>query len=241
MLQVRAYVPRDSTEEVTAALARLDDVDRVVRAGTSTDGDDVLTVDVEPDAADAVLELLAGRVGADSVTLLRIEAAGPVEHSQPSWVASDPDALAWAEVVEEAHESAQLLPRYLVLMFASGVIAAVGVVEANVIPVIGAMAVSPDLLPLGAACVGVVDGRPRIVGRALGSLVIGLGLASLAAATTALVLDALGVFSGDLGAGGLRGLTSTDAATVVIALAAGVAAMLTFETAPVRRSVSRSR
>jgi uncharacterized hydrophobic protein (TIGR00271 family) len=231
MLQVRAYVPGDAVEEVSGALERLVGVNRVVRAGTSTNGDELLTVDVEPDAADSALELLASRVSDDDVSLLRLDTAGPVDHApREAWVAHDPETLAWAEVVDEARESAQLLGRYLVLMFAAGVIAAVGVVDANVIPVIGAMAVSPDLLPLAAACVGLVSRRPRIVARALGSLVIGLALASLAAAGTALVLDAFGVFSGDLGAGGLRGLTSTDAATIVIALAAGIAAMLTFET-----------
>ena len=60
----------------------------------------------------------------------------------------------------QARANARPVARYLVFMVAAGVIAAFGVIEANEILIVGAMAVSPDLLPITAACVGLVE-SPR--------------------------------------------------------------------------------
>ena len=62
-------------------------------------------------------------------------------------------------------------------MVVAGVIAAFGVIERSTILIVGAMAVSPDLLPMSAACVALVARRPRLFGRAFGTLAPGLGLA----------------------------------------------------------------
>ena len=40
-------------------------------------------------------------------------------------------------------------------------------IYANGIPIVGAMAVSPDLLPITAICIGLTMGRTRLVGRAM--------------------------------------------------------------------------
>ena len=53
-------------------------------------------------------------------------------------------------------------------------IASYGVTERNVILIVGAMAVSPDLLPITAIGVGVVGRSPRLVGEAFVTLVLGL-------------------------------------------------------------------
>jgi len=47
-----------------------------------------------------------------------------------------------------------------------GGLGAIGVITDNPILVVGAMAVSPDLLPICAACVGLVAGRARLAWRA---------------------------------------------------------------------------
>jgi uncharacterized hydrophobic protein (TIGR00271 family) len=114
-------------------------------------------------------------------------------------------------------------------MGVAGVVAGVGVLEASTILIIGAMAISPDLLPLAAACVGLVGRRPRLVARSLGTLAVGLGLGTVTAGAASLLLRAVGTYSGDLRSGVLHGLITTDATTVVVALAAGIAAMLTYE------------
>jgi uncharacterized hydrophobic protein (TIGR00271 family) len=202
-----------------------------MQAGATESGEHLVTADVAPHAAEAALRLLAARVAPDAVTLLRVESVSPADsRTSRRWLGRDPNVASWPEVIQEARGSARLFGRFLALMAAAGVVASVGVDSRNPILVIGAMAISPDLLPLSAACVGLVTMRPRLVARSLTTLVIGLGVVSLFAALTALLLDAFDVYGGDLGSGGLGVLTHTDLATIVIALAAGVAGMLAFET-----------
>ena len=52
-------------------------------------------------------------------------------------------------------------------MFVAGVIGCYGVIDGNAILIVGAMAVSPDLLPITAIGVGVVGRRLGLAARAL--------------------------------------------------------------------------
>jgi uncharacterized hydrophobic protein (TIGR00271 family) len=117
-------------------------------------------------------------------------------------------------------------------MAVSGVIAAFGVIDRNDILIVGAMAVSPDLLPLCAACVGIEARRLRLVGRATGTLLLGLGLTGAVAAVLGFALDVSGWLPDDfdLGGGGIGTLGRVDLSTIIVAGVAGVAAILSFET-----------
>lgn len=66
-------------------------------------------------------------------------------------------------------------------MVCAGVIAAFGVLARNTILIAGAMAISPDLLPLCATCAGIVTRRSWLVGRAFAALIVGLAVAAGAA------------------------------------------------------------
>jgi uncharacterized hydrophobic protein (TIGR00271 family) len=94
------------------------------------------------------------------------------------------------------------------------------------------MAVSPDLLPLTAACVGLVDRRARLARRALATLLVGLGATCLMATLLTLVLDLFDRFPDEfrVGDSALSGLTTVNASTVGVALTAGVAGILAVET-----------
>ena len=122
-------------------------------------------------------------------------------------------------------------------MAVAGVVAGLGVIKGNPILIVGAMAVSPDLLPLCSVCVGLVGGRRRLTRRALATLVTGLALVGAVASLFTLLLDVTGIVPDDLvlGSGGLSGLAETDYSTVLIALVAGVAAMLSFRDTCERR------
>ena len=79
--------------------------------------------------------------------------------------------------------------------------------------------------------VGIVRRRARLAWRAIATLLIGLALVALAAAVDLLARPLPGTCTTTSGREPrLGGLTETDYSTVLIALAAGVAAMLTFET-----------
>jgi uncharacterized hydrophobic protein (TIGR00271 family) len=131
-----------------------------------------------------------------------------------------------------AARNSRPIARYLAFMFAAGVIACFGVVLYSEILIVGAMAISPDLLPITAVGVGLVDRHPRLAGRALATLVIGMVIASGAAAASAFAQDRFDrIPSGfNIDSTVLAGLTDVTNETIVVALAAGVAGMLALET-----------
>jgi uncharacterized hydrophobic protein (TIGR00271 family) len=136
-------------------------------------------------------------------------------------------------VLGAAWRQARPIGRYLVFMFVAGVIACYGVIDDNGILIVGAMAVSPDLLPIVAAAVGIVGRNWKLAGRSLLTLAIGLGLASVAAAIFALAQDQLDLIPSGFDlhrTGVLGGLVSVNDETIVVALVAGIAGMLAFET-----------
>jgi len=188
-------------------------------------GGALVIVDIAADAADPALEAVreAGVPSAD-VELLRMES---ISAGHPRRGAS----LIWADLLGQAGEHARPVARYLVFMAVAGVIAAYGVLYENSILIVGAMAVSPDLLPITAMCVGLTLGRGRLVRRAFVTLAVGLGTAWLVAAGLTAVLDLLSLLPDGfvLGEGPLKGLTTVNSSTVVVALVAGIAGMLALE------------
>jgi len=220
----------DSTSMTTVA-ELLDDVEgvsRVRQVPATRAGHSVVSAAVRPGAVDALLEALRRQdVPTDEITLTRVDvvgslAAGPGEAS-----------LVWADVLGTAWLNARPIARYLAFMFVAGVIACYGVIDTNVILIVGARAVSPDLLPITAIGVGMVGRRPALAIRALLTLALGLTIASAAAAIFALAQDWLDLIpSGfDLQETGVLGsLTSVNNETIAVALAAGVAGMLALET-----------
>jgi len=142
------------------------------------------------------------------------------------------DGFAWVTVMGEARANSRPLARYLILMMVAGIIAGLGVLTDNAILIVGAMAVSPDLLPICSTCVGIVGRRWPLARRAFATLTVGLALAVAVAAVMTALLDLSGIIPGDFNIeeSGLASLANTDYSTVLVALAAGVAAMLAFET-----------
>ena len=65
---------------------------------------------------------------------------------------------------------------FLVLTLAAGAIATLGLLANSSAVVIGAMLIAPWMLPLRAAAFGILQGRLLLVGRALLTLLIGLGM-----------------------------------------------------------------
>ena len=142
-------------------------------------------------------------------------------------------SFAWLEVLGEARANARPLGRYLAMMAVAGVIAALGVIESNAILIVGAMAVSPDLLPVCSLGVGIVGRRWSLARTAAGTLVIGLLLVAAVATLLTFLLDVTGILEPGFSVSdsSISPLAAhTDYATVLVALAAGVASMLAFET-----------
>ena len=230
MLHLRVFGAASVMERVAESVAALPGAEHVARtdAGNGA-GQALVTADVDPDAADQALRALSALgVPADDVWLLRLEGLQPGSRGRKR--ASS--AVVWADLLGQAGEHARPVARFLVLMAVAGVIAAYGVIYDNDILIVGAMAVSPDFLPLAATCIGLVARRRRLVGRAIWTLTAGLATTGVAAGVLTAVLDAVGLLPANFKVGehALAGLTTVNNSTFVVALAAGVAGILALET-----------
>ncbi len=215
---------------MTAVAESLDAVDGVsaVRLVHASRGPSVVSATVRPRAVDPLLEALRGqRVPDADITLTRSEVIGTLAR-RPAEA-----SLVWAEIFGTARANARPFARYLAFMFVAGVIACYGVIDDNTILIVGAMAVSPDLLPITAIGVGIATRHLRLAARAALTLALGLAVASLSAALFAFAQDRFdripAGFSLDA-TGLLGGLTSINDETVFVALVAGAAGMLAVET-----------
>ena len=229
MLHLRVFGAGPVMEEVATSVSALRGADHITRTDAGDrSGRALVTADVDPEAADAALRALS-RLGvpAEDVWLMRIDGLQP-----GGAVRRDGGAVVWADLLGQAGEHARPVGRYLALMAAAGVIASYGVIYSNGILVVGAMAVSPDFLPIAATCIGLVARRRRLVGRAFWTLAAGLGTAGLIAGVLTALLDLVGLLpsSFEVGENALQGLTTINSSTVVVAFAAGVAGMLAIET-----------
>ncbi len=232
MLRLRSSVDAERAHHFAELLRDLEGVRRVVRQPDEvTPSAVVFAADVEPAAADRLVdEIAALGIGVDDYLLTRVEVVAPLRHH----ITGDRgiDGFAWVEVMGQARANSRPLARYLALINVAAIIAALGVITNSSILIVGAMAVSPDLLPICATCVGIVGRRGGLARRASTTLALGL----LLVIVTAAALSALLKWTGFLPDGfvveqsSLSTLAHTDYSTVLIALAAGIAAMLTFET-----------
>ena len=233
MLRLRSSIAHERAEEFGALLREHAGVRRVVKQAdeAASGGASVFVADVEPSCADVLVQRIAEMgIPVEDYVLTKMEVVAPQHrhHHGEGGV----DGFAWVEVVGAAKANSRPLARYLALINVAAVIAACGVITSSSILIVGAMAVSPDLLPICATCVGLARGERRLARRAFLTLALGLGLVVV----TAMVLSALVSLFGFLPDGfeveqsSLSSLAKTDYTTVLVALAAGVAGILSFET-----------
>jgi len=215
-------------ERVASTLDQTDGVSHVARVDATRPGYSLVSARVRPRSVDTLLDTLQGLgVAGGDVTLDRIEVVGALSQGRAE------RTMVWADVLGTAWLNARPLARYLAFMVVAGVIASYGVVDNNGVLIVGAMAVSPDLLPITAIAVGIVGRQAELASRALVTLALGLVAAGLAAAVSTFIQDHLGFIPTgyDVRATGvLTGLTTISNETVVVAFVAGVAGMLALET-----------
>lgn len=232
MLRLDCFVAADLLDEATSALAGTAGVRHVTSAAPTIDGLVPVSADVDASSADAAIDRLAELgVPSEDVTLWRIPGIQPLGWRRGTR-SSDSSAQVWAEIVGRADEHAELAVSYLAFMVAAGIIAGIGVLTGSAVLLVGAMAISPDLLPVSASAIGIVERRWGLAARAIRVLLLGMGAAALAACAATLLLRLFGQVPADLvlaetGIG--EAVTHLGPGSLVVAATAGVAGMLAFE------------
>lgn len=145
MITLEVFGRATEMDAVAARLHELGGVSRVRIEPAVRDHHALVLASVSHDATDQILEeLRALSVPREDVTLARVEElGGGVEREAQA-------SLIWADVVGLAGSNSRLIARYLAFMAVAGVIACYGIVDGSGILIVGAMAVSPDLLPITA-------------------------------------------------------------------------------------------
>jgi hypothetical protein len=219
MLQLRVFGSARTTADVAEQLHALSGARHVIRTEDGDRRQTLVTADLIEDAADQALARVNGLgIPRDDVTLVRLDTIGHSAAQRP--LAS----VVWADLLSQAGANARPFARYLVFMVMAGIIAAFGVIYENVTLVVGAMAISPDTLPVTAAATVLVLRRWRLAARAIVALLSGLAAACLVGAVMTFVLNQLDLLPSNfaVGQGGfLDGLSSVNISTPIVALAAG--------------------
>jgi uncharacterized hydrophobic protein (TIGR00271 family) len=225
MIALEVFGETPAMAAVAERLVQIDGARRVRIEPALSDGRSVILAHVSHDSVDRVMaELRALSVAPTDMTLMRIDELG-------GGVSAD-TSLIWADVLGLAGSNSRLIGRYLAFMAVAGVIACYGVIDTNAILIVGAMAVSPDLLPITATAVGLVGRSLRLAAKALLTLTVGMAVASAFAALFAYAQNQLSLLpSGfNINETVLRSLSAVNDETIAVAFVAGIAGMLAFET-----------
>jgi uncharacterized hydrophobic protein (TIGR00271 family) len=228
VLFVQVIGRSERAESIAGLLDRLEGARAVTLVPAVRAGHSVASATIPPVALDGLLEDLDRlEVPIADITVTRVDSVG-----EPGGRVRESGVI-WSDVLGSAWREARPIGRYLAFMFAAGVIACYGVTDDNAILIVGAMAVSPDLLPIVAIAVGLVGRNLRLAGMSLLTLTIGLGLTSVAALIFGFAQDQLDLLPSGFNlhkTGVLGGLVKVSDETIVVAFAAGAAGMLAFET-----------
>jgi len=144
------------------------------------------------------------------------------------------DAVVWEEVESRTSENVELSGSFLAFMVVATLIAAVGILTDQLILIIGAMVVGPEFGPLAGLCVALVHIRGDLARRSLLALAIGFPLAILASLALTLAIDAASLVPGDFSQSEhpfTDFISSPDEFTVIVAILAGIAGVLSLTSA----------
>ncbi|MDH5544810.1 MAG: TIGR00341 family protein [Gammaproteobacteria bacterium] len=128
------------------------------------------------------------------------------------------------ELYNNVEKNARLDSNFLILVFFSTIVAAIGLIEDNVAVVIGAMVIAPLLGPNLALALGTALGDGELIRKALVTNLGGLTVATLLSISIALLWPV------DLESSELHARTVVGLDSVALALASGAAAVLSLTT-----------
>jgi uncharacterized hydrophobic protein (TIGR00271 family) len=240
LLTLRVTVPPDRTDAVrtlfeadpgTAHLA-------VLPGACLRPPGDLVLADVARESADHLIaELRAlgvdrdGGISMDAVDAAVSRRAEQAERAAPG---EGSDAVVWEQVVRSVSADATLSVSFLAFLTIATLIATIGVINDSAILVIGAMVLGPEFAPLAGLALGVVHRRRSLARTSAVTVVIGFTVAIGITTLAALAGRALGWFGPEL----LHAdrpqtgfITSPDRWSLVVAVLAGIAGVLSLTSA----------
>jgi uncharacterized hydrophobic protein (TIGR00271 family) len=239
MVHLRIVSPPEVTEQVMDVLTR-DSVINVIRldgAARRPDGDVILCDVAREDASVVIADLKSlhvhegGSIVLEPIDTAISRAADEAERRAPGLPS---DAVVWEEVEQRTSENVELSGVFLLFMVLAGLIAAVGIYLDSEILIVGAMVVGPEFGPIAGFCVALVQRRRDLAVRSGIALAAGFPLAITTVFFATLIFKATDLTPEDFTAAdhGISNLISSpDAFTVIVALCAGAAGMLSLSTA----------
>ncbi len=240
LLHLRVTVPPDRTGQVVELFARSPGTAHlaVLPGASVAPPGDLVMADVARESADALVDELRGLgVARDGgITMEAVDAAvsTAAERAEEQAPGDGADAVVWEQVVRTTDADSALSASYLAFLTIATLLSAVAIVNDSAVLLIGAMVLGPEFAPLAGLALAVVHRRPSIARQAGVSLVVGFGLAIVLTTLAVLAGRALGWF----GTGVLTAsrpetgfITAPDRWSVVVAVLAGVAGVLSLTSA----------
>jgi uncharacterized hydrophobic protein (TIGR00271 family) len=237
---LRLIVPVALVDAVLTFLRGLDAVTNVVHLpGAALEpAGDVVLCDVAREEVSLVVERLSalGLYRQGSIALEAVDASVSLaaQVAMDRAPGSPADAVLWEQVEQNVRESTDLSAAYVLFMAIATMIAAVGILTDSAVLIVGAMVVGPEFGPLAALCLAVVRRRSRVARESLLALVVGFAIAIAASLTLTVVVRELDLAptSAELADRSQTFFIShPDTYSVLVALLAGVAGMLSLQTA----------
>ncbi|MGY5883974.1 DUF389 domain-containing protein [Modestobacter lacusdianchii] len=240
LLHLRVTVPADRTDAVTDLLDACPGVAHlaVLPAASLRPAGDVFLVDVARESADSLVNGLRrlrvdvdGGIAMEAVDAAVSRMAEDAERRAPG---DGTDAVVWEQVVRTTDTDAALSVSYLAFLTIATLLATVAIVNDSAVLLIGAMVLGPEFGPLAALAVGLVHRRRAMARRALVSLAAGFAVAIAVTALAVLAARGLGWFGPELLAEERPAtgfITQPDRWSVVVAVLAGVAGVLSLTSA----------
>lgn len=199
----------------------------VTGAASRVTGADVIVAEVPRAAVDRVVREFRG------------ERSGPQMHISiqpsdqllpaPSDDLADDEAVIWAQVTDDVRDAGDYSRINAMLVVVAACIAAVGIIEDQILFIIGAMTISPDYYSVASVCLSVAGKKMRRTWTALSNLALILGTGIAGAWLFTEILSVLGIVSPDTFHDGRLLLLIADPGilSVVVAGMAGIAGALT--------------
>ena len=199
----------------------------VLWVSSDGDGKNMIRALVSDDERQSVLDSLQGLIGTtetSKILVMNLEAALPRKVTTNENTTPDTATTTREELYNEIEKNTRLDSTYLLLVFLSTVVVAIGLLENNVAVVIGAMVIAPLLGPNIALALGAALGDAQLMWKAFKTIITGIGLALF-------LSIGLGMYHPmNLDSPELLARTDAGLDSMTLALASGAAAVISLTT-----------